>query len=279
MIVRTIKSGDYFSLSRTAVRDGRLSYKALGLHTYLMSKADNWRAMESELVGAHEDGRTSVRSAIQELIKYGYMVRVRVVNDKGQVVDWRLDTYEAPDLNPYFVPGEEPTTVTEREGDEPESDFPTVDYPESDFPQVDFPQVENETLIKRESNKERVIKNISPDKSGEKAKTKKPSGAYVHPETGVSTNDIKTAYVEAIESWEPNVIVNHGETSKWAKVIAEKGYTPEQVRRVVDYLKAQDFWKGRNLGLGSVAKQLGAVLGNAQAKAAGRSSLYSIPEL
>lgn len=113
MIFRTVHNKDnpYFQLDRTSVNDDRLSYKAIGIHAYLMSKPDGWEANEADISSRHTDGRAAVRSGIQELIEYGYMVRVQLRKDK-KVVAWRLDTYEAPQLNPHFKPGQPARIVT-----------------------------------------------------------------------------------------------------------------------------------------------------------------------
>jgi hypothetical protein len=113
MIFRTVKNRNnpYFQLNRTACNDERLSYKAVGIHTYLMSKPDNWTCNEDELAARHTDGKAAVRSGIRELLAHGYMVRVQVRKDK-KIIDWRLDVYETPELNPYLDPAGEPKTVT-----------------------------------------------------------------------------------------------------------------------------------------------------------------------
>lgn len=153
MIVRVIKDSNYVVLNKTASDDARLSYKAVGIHTYLMGKPDYWEGNETDIVRRHNDGRAAVRSGIEELITYGYLTRVRVV-DKGKVMGWRLDTYETPAANPHYVDGQAPVTITENLS-EPECENRIVDSepecrnhtvakkPQSDFPQVDFPQVEN----------------------------------------------------------------------------------------------------------------------------------------
>jgi len=153
MIVRVIKDSNYVVLNKTAANDERLSYKALGIHTYLMGKPDHWEGNETDIVRRHNDGRAAVRSGIEELINHGYLTRVRVV-DKGKVMGWRLDTYETPAANPHYVDGQLPTTITEMLSEpecenrivdaEPECKNQTVEQkPQSDFPQVDFPHVEN----------------------------------------------------------------------------------------------------------------------------------------
>lgn len=143
MIIRVVKDNNYFLLNRTATQDGRLSYKAIGIHTYLMSKPDHWEGNETDLVNRHSDGRAAVRSGIEELIAFGYLTRVRVI-DKGRVAGWRLDTYETPAANPNYVDGQAPVTLTEVVG-EPECENRIVVQPECDFPLVEKPQVENRT--------------------------------------------------------------------------------------------------------------------------------------
>ena len=146
MIFRTIhnKENPYFQLNRGAVEDKRLTYKAIGIHTYLMSKPDHWEANESDIVNRHADGRSSVRSGIQELIKFGYMIRVQV-REGRRIIGWRLDSYETPDLNPHYTNDNPKHTVTEFTGgnNSLESQKPIVDPLECDSLQVDYLQVEN----------------------------------------------------------------------------------------------------------------------------------------
>ena len=148
MIIREERGNGnrYFVAGYDAMGESRLSYKAIGILMYVLSKPDNWEANEDDLVKRHDDGRASVRAGIAELIDHGYMHRCRVVDERGRVIRWRLDTYESPALNPNFYPQSENRTV-----DTPGCDFPQVenqimDSPQFDFPQVDFPQVENRTL-------------------------------------------------------------------------------------------------------------------------------------
>ena len=128
MIIREERGNGnrYFVAGYDAMGESRLSYKAIGILMYVLSKPDNWEANEDDLVKRHDDGRASVRAGIAELIDHGYMHRCRVVDERGRVIRWRLDTYESPALNPNFYPQSENRTV--------------------DTPGCDFPQVENRTL-------------------------------------------------------------------------------------------------------------------------------------
>lgn len=148
MIIREERGNGnrYFVAGYDAMGESRLSYKAIGILMYVLSKPDNWEANEDDLVKRHDDGRASVRAGIAELIELGYMYRRRVVDDRGRVIRWLLDTYESPSLNPNFCPQSENQIVEEPECDYPQVENQIMDSPQFGFPQVDFPQVENRTL-------------------------------------------------------------------------------------------------------------------------------------
>ncbi len=148
MIIREERGNGnrYFVAGYDAIGESRLSYKAIGILMYVLSKPDNWEANEDDLVKRHDDGRASVRAGIAELIELGYMYRRRVVDDRGRVIRWLLDTYESPSLNPNFCPQSENQLVEEPECDYPQVENQIMDSPQFGFPQVDFPQVENRTL-------------------------------------------------------------------------------------------------------------------------------------
>ncbi len=167
MIIREERGNGnrYFVAGYDAMGESQLSYKAIGILMYVLSKPDNWEANEDDLVKRHDDGRASVRAGIAELIDHGYMHRCRVVDERGRVIRWRLDTYESPALNPNFYPQSENRLV-----DNPECDFPQVenqimDSPQFGFPQVDFPQVENRTLTI--TNKELLLNKELKEGGGE----------------------------------------------------------------------------------------------------------------
>lgn len=89
------KENPYVLCGKCCVDDERLSYKALGLLLYLLSKPDTWQAQQEELVQRHKDGKSSVRSALLELEEYGYISRRQLFNDRGQFAGYAIDVYES----------------------------------------------------------------------------------------------------------------------------------------------------------------------------------------
>jgi len=85
-------------LNRCAVEDTRLSFKAVGILTYLLSKPDNWKVREEDLAQRHTDGTTAVRSGLKELKDLGYLVSVPLRDTDGRVIEWETHVYEVPQI-------------------------------------------------------------------------------------------------------------------------------------------------------------------------------------
>jgi DnaD/phage-associated family protein len=101
MIVRHTHNKDnpYFMLNRTACNDDTLSMKALGLHTYLLSKPDGWNVNSKQLMKRFDCGKDALRSAINELRDRGYWKKIEIRGEGGKIVDNEVHVYEYPILN------------------------------------------------------------------------------------------------------------------------------------------------------------------------------------
>lgn len=95
-IFRVKKQEKFSTISNTVANDKRLTFKAVGIHTYLLTKPDDWQVYQKELVKAHKDGRDSVSSGVQELIDCGYIKRVQDRDENGHFVGYSYDVYEEP---------------------------------------------------------------------------------------------------------------------------------------------------------------------------------------
>lgn len=102
MIYRTKHNKDnpYFMMNRTAVHDDNLSFKAVGILTYLLSKPDDWTVQEMDLAQRHTDGTSAVRSGLQELRLAGYLKAMPKRDKLGKVIEWETHVYESPHLAP-----------------------------------------------------------------------------------------------------------------------------------------------------------------------------------
>lgn len=158
-IMRIQKKDNYVVIDKTLLNNRELSWKAKGLHSYLMSLPDDWRVQETDLVKRSKDGKESTRSAIKELTEAGYIKRV-AIREKGKFKSWEFVVYELPTFD--TEPANEPEAndpPEQQKPDAPESENPKVVPPESgkpelEKPEVDKPDLENPPLLSNKGTKE-----------------------------------------------------------------------------------------------------------------------------
>jgi len=97
-IVRVIKSKDYTTICNRIFKDKRLSLKAKGLLAMLLSFSDSWKLSISGLYAILKEGKVSIRSTMNELIKCGYVERERVKDNKGVYIGINYVVFESPKL-------------------------------------------------------------------------------------------------------------------------------------------------------------------------------------
>lgn len=83
IVLRTVKKKNYKTIDLTATNDSNLSYKAKGIHTYLITRPDNWSFNKTDIYYRATNGRSSIRSGLQELKEKNYLVTNRVRNSDG----------------------------------------------------------------------------------------------------------------------------------------------------------------------------------------------------
>ena len=99
-IVRVIKdkSNPYVMLNKTCLRDEKLSWKAKGLHSYLLSLPDDWKIYIEDLKNRSKDGKGATSSAIKELINAGYIKRIAKRDSETNrfIGGFEYEVYEIP---------------------------------------------------------------------------------------------------------------------------------------------------------------------------------------
>ena len=99
-IVRVIKdkSNPYVMLNKTCLHDDQLSWKAKGLHSYLLSLPDDWKIYIEDLKNRSKDGKHSISNTIKELIDAGYVKRIaKRDNETNKFIGgFEYEVYEIP---------------------------------------------------------------------------------------------------------------------------------------------------------------------------------------
>lgn len=94
LVFRTLRNKNYKTINLVCVQDNRLSWKAKGLHTYLITRPDNWEVRRGDLLNRSTCGLKSVYSGINELINAGYVFRIQKRNARNQIIQWGYLTVE-----------------------------------------------------------------------------------------------------------------------------------------------------------------------------------------
>ena len=105
------------------LRDTRLSLKAIGLFSIILSLPPEWKFSVVGLAAITKDGITSVRGALNELEQNGYLTRKRIRTQDGRLEDSEYTFFELP-----------------------EAASPDTEKPEQEKPDPEAPALENSIL-------------------------------------------------------------------------------------------------------------------------------------
>lgn len=95
-IIRVNKTKNYTVLSNHHFKEKKMSLKAKGLLSLMLSLPDDWNYSIAGLVSLSKDGKDSVMAALAELEKFGFLTRLRTTNSKGQFSGVEYNIYEEP---------------------------------------------------------------------------------------------------------------------------------------------------------------------------------------
>lgn len=95
-IMRIHKTKNFTIMSNYHFKEKGMSLKAKGLLSLMLSLPDDWNYSVSGLVKLSKDGKDSVMSALSELEKFGYLIRVKQTNEKGQFAGIEYNIFEEP---------------------------------------------------------------------------------------------------------------------------------------------------------------------------------------
>lgn len=98
-VFRVVKNCNYTTLSNYHFKDRRLSWKAKGLLSTMLSLPEDWNYTIEGLSKLADDGIKATNSGLLELEKYGYLIRHQQRNDNGHFGVTEYVIYEQPHEN------------------------------------------------------------------------------------------------------------------------------------------------------------------------------------
>ena len=108
-VCRVEKTKDYTTMSNFHLRDPNLSNKARGLLSTMLSLPEDWDYTTRGLAKICKDGVDGITAQLKELEQYGYLIRHRIRDTGGRIVDMEYVIYERPHTaspdteKPYMV--------------------------------------------------------------------------------------------------------------------------------------------------------------------------------
>ena len=189
-VFRIEKNTNYTVMSNCHLKDKRLSLKAKGLFSVILSLPDEWDYTLGGLAAISKESLDAIRTAVNELENIGYLHREQTRDKRGRLSGNEYLVFECPDKNPYmnsnsknkknadaaksegtpkkrgivpFSPSLENPTTDKIKTDLPSLDNPITDKPITDKPSTENSSTENPTTATyyNKSNKNKSSKNKS----------------------------------------------------------------------------------------------------------------------
>ena len=142
-VFRIEKTRDYTVMSNYHLRDKRLSLKAKGLLSQMLSLPEDWDYTLTGLSTINRESKDAIRSAIQELEKCSYIERRQATDKQGKFSGNEYVIHEFP--------------AEAEETQEPSLASLSLENPSSENPTTEKPSSENPTQLninKQNTNKQ-----------------------------------------------------------------------------------------------------------------------------
>lgn len=201
-IYRCQKTRQFFTYTIMAARDPRISFKAKGVLSLMLSYPDTWRFSVQHIAGISKEGQGAIRAALRELEKYGYLKAIEKRDNYGRIAGIEYEVYDIPQIIP-------PELVNLLPNGEPCEDAPIERLSEkgarsNKCKKVKTPKVENPHTDKSETENPHM-------ENGANSKTYLMNNVqYINP----SISELKAEVMDAIdyeilkEECEPSLLAN-----------------------------------------------------------------------
>lgn len=100
-VIRVNKTSDYTVMSNTHFKEKRMSLKAKGLLSLMLSLPDDWDYSINGLVSLCKENESAIKSTLNELKKFGYLVVTKKMPDQTESgrIEYEYNIYEQPKQN------------------------------------------------------------------------------------------------------------------------------------------------------------------------------------
>lgn len=199
-------------MNKICLQDTKLSWKAKGIYSYLMSLPSDWTVKTSEVVKHSNDGRTALLSGLKELIEKGYCELRENRNEQGSIISYDYVLKESPD----------------------------VEIPSTDYPLTENPLAGNQPLLNNNRTNIESTNNLLAKKP---SKGKKKKTGIFNPNT--LGGKLAQKLLDKIELSDP--LFQTPNMHKWEKyfnkMIYVDGYGYDLLDNLIEFAHNKSFWK------------------------------------
>ena len=146
-VFRIERTRDYTVMSNHHLRNEKLSLKAKGLLSMMLSLPENWNYTTRGLAAICKEGVDAIGGALRELETAGYIVRHQLRDRHGRISDTEYVIYEQPQPK------------------KPDTPSPDTDAPDTENPYMEKPDTEKpaELNIEKSNTQKSITHGLSTD--------------------------------------------------------------------------------------------------------------------
>lgn len=141
VVFRVVKTKNYTMMSNQHLKDKRLTLKAKGLMSVMLSLPENWDYTLRGLSAISKEGVDAISEAVKELERSGYVIRNRKRDERGRLSGTEYLIYEDCHMNSQ--PAQDAPDPEKPKRENPRLENPVQEKPVQENPKQEKPEQEN----------------------------------------------------------------------------------------------------------------------------------------
>ena len=141
VVFRVVKTKNYTMMSNQHLKDKRLTLKAKGLMSVMLSLPENWDYTLRGLAAISKEGVDAISEAVKELERSGYVIRNRKRDERGRLSGTEYLIYEDCHMNSQ--PAQDAPKPEKPKRENPRLENPVQEKPVQENPKQEKPEQEN----------------------------------------------------------------------------------------------------------------------------------------
>lgn len=156
VVFRVVKTKNYTMMSNQHLKDKRLTLKAKGLMSVMLSLPENWDYTLRGLSAISKEGVDAISEAVKELERSGYVIRNRKRDERGRLSGTEYLIYEDCHMNSQ--PAQDAPKPEKPKRENPRLENPVQEKPVQENPKQKKPEQENPAQLNTNPQKTKKSK-------------------------------------------------------------------------------------------------------------------------